>query len=116
MHFVFYRTSDVFAAEEILQERGLSTAIDPTPVQDKLDTVYILGDLIFRASNAPEYYLDRLKGRKHLILGNHDKHWVSKVELSRYFRLLASVMATSLVLGRNIFCIAYLTISFLLVL
>lgn len=35
MHFVFYRTSDVFAAEEILQERGISTAIDPTPVQDK---------------------------------------------------------------------------------
>ena len=35
MHFVFYRTSDVFAAEEILQERGISTAIGPTPVQDK---------------------------------------------------------------------------------
>ena len=35
MNFVFYRTSDVFAAEEILQERGISTAIDPTPVQDK---------------------------------------------------------------------------------
>lgn len=35
MHFVFYRTSDVFAAEEALQEKGINTTIDPTPVQDK---------------------------------------------------------------------------------
>lgn len=35
MHFVFYRTNDVFAAEELLQNSGIKTEIVPTPVQDK---------------------------------------------------------------------------------
>lgn len=35
MHFVFYRTADVFAAEELLQDKGIQTNIVPTPVQDK---------------------------------------------------------------------------------
>jgi len=37
------------------------------------DTIYIIGDLFFRNSVPAEEYLKRLKGRKHLILGNHDK-------------------------------------------
>ena len=49
------------------------------------DTVYILGDLIFRSVASPESYLERLSGKKHLILGNHDKDWVKKVDLSKYF-------------------------------
>lgn len=35
MHLVFYNTSDVFAAEEILQEVNIATEVVPTPVQDK---------------------------------------------------------------------------------
>ena len=35
MHFVFYRTNDVFVAEELLQKNGITTEIVPTPVQDK---------------------------------------------------------------------------------
>ena len=35
MYLVFYRTSDVFEAEELLQNYGISTEIVPTPVQDK---------------------------------------------------------------------------------
>mgnify|MGYP003594821198 CR=1 FL=1 len=35
MHFVFYRTSEVFEAEEILQSHDIATEIVPTPVQDK---------------------------------------------------------------------------------
>lgn len=34
------------------------------------DTVFILGDLIYKNARAPEYYLDRLKGKKVLILGS----------------------------------------------
>ncbi|MDR1827539.1 MAG: hypothetical protein LBR29_04360 [Methylobacteriaceae bacterium] len=49
------------------------------------DTVYILGDLMFRAAEAPDHYLARLNGRKHLILGNHDLAWVKKVDLPKYF-------------------------------
>ncbi|MHB1485325.1 MAG: metallophosphoesterase [Saccharofermentanales bacterium] len=49
------------------------------------DKVYIVGDLIFRSSIRPETYLDRLKGKKHLILGNHDKSWINKIDTSKYF-------------------------------
>lgn len=35
MYFVFYKTSDVFAAEERLQTKGIQLEVVPTPVQDK---------------------------------------------------------------------------------
>ena len=35
MHLVFYKTNDVFVAEEKLQEKKIETEITPTPVQDK---------------------------------------------------------------------------------
>ena len=49
------------------------------------DTVYILGDLIFKSTKSPAEYLSCLKGKKHLILGNHDKSWVGDVDIDRYF-------------------------------
>ena len=49
------------------------------------DDVYILGDLIFRAEQPPEYFLKRLRGKKHLIFGNHDEFWIDKVNLADYF-------------------------------
>jgi len=54
------------------------------------DEVYIVGDLIFRANNPPEYYLDKLTGRKHLILGNHDK-WSKHVGLDKYFESVSQI-------------------------
>lgn len=35
MYLVFYKTNDVFVAEERLQEQNIETEIVPTPVQDK---------------------------------------------------------------------------------
>ena len=49
------------------------------------DIVYILGDLMFRNEKAPEEYLQQLKGRKHLLLGNHDNRWIKDCHLSLYF-------------------------------
>ena len=49
------------------------------------DTVYVLGDLMFRNSIPPEEYLSQLKGKKHLIRGNHDRDWIKKVDLSKFF-------------------------------
>ena len=52
---------------------------------DQNDTVYFLGD--FAMSNYPEKYFDRLNGKKHLVVGNHDKKntvnlpWESKSDL-----------------------------------
>lgn len=48
------------------------------------DTVFILGDMFFRCAD-PEQILARLKGRKRLIIGNHDSSWTDKVDLSRCF-------------------------------
>ena len=35
MHIVFYSTSDVFKAEEILNNKCIECRVVPTPVQDK---------------------------------------------------------------------------------
>lgn len=39
----------------------------------KDDHVYVVGDFAFRNGKAPQEYLKRLKGHKHLIIGNHDR-------------------------------------------
>lgn len=50
------------------------------------DTVYILGDLCFRAGKEPEYYLKKLNGKKVLIIGNHDGVIMKNIRnLSKYF-------------------------------
>lgn len=36
------------------------------------DDVYIAGDFSFKSGKNPVEYLKRLKGKKHLIIGNHD--------------------------------------------
>lgn len=58
------------------------------------DEVYIVGDLIFKAKNTPEYYLEQLTGRKHLILGNHDK-WSKHVDLDKYFESVSQIKEIS---------------------
>ncbi len=49
------------------------------------DTVCIVGDLCFRAEN-PESLIAQLKGRKHLIIGNHGNSWLKKVDSAKYFK------------------------------
>ena len=58
------------------------------------DTVFILGDLFFRCAD-PEPILRRLKGRKRLIIGNHDSTWMSRVELQKYFVTVDSFLEIS---------------------
>lgn len=51
------------------------------------DNVYILGDLTHKSIDADTTikYLDNLKGRKHLILGNHDLHLLNDMNFKKYF-------------------------------
>ena len=35
MHFIFYKTTDVFKSEELLQNNNIKVEVVPTPVQDK---------------------------------------------------------------------------------
>lgn len=58
------------------------------------DTVYILGDMFFRTAD-PEPILCQLKGKKHLITGNHDSQWMKKVKLDRWFASVQPYLETS---------------------
>ena len=49
------------------------------------DDIYILGDLFYRSAIPPEERLKELKGRKHLLLGNHDYTWIRNAKLEKYF-------------------------------
>ena len=49
------------------------------------DSIYIVGDLMFRSATDPDEFLTRLKGKKHLIIGNHDKSWMKKADLDKHF-------------------------------
>lgn len=49
------------------------------------DTVYLLGDLIFRSDKHASWYIEKLNGIKHLILGNHDYKWIKNCNLQKYF-------------------------------
>ncbi len=57
----------------------------------RTDTVYIVGDLIFRTKRDPAEYLERLKGQKALIIGNHDKDWMKKADLAKYFMFVSNM-------------------------
>ena len=56
------------------------------------DTVYIVGDFIFRCHRPPEEYFDLRKGKKHLILGNHDKYWLKKVEVEKHLEPVSPIL------------------------
>lgn len=112
---MIYYTSDLhFGHENIIEscQRPFSSIeeMDETLIANwnarvnRTDTVYILGDLIFRAKCAPEEYLKRLKGKKHLILGNHDATWVGKVELSRYFESVSRLEVINTGRGKATLC------------
>ena len=52
------------------------------------DDVYIVGDVCFKSARAPQEYLRRMRGRKHLIVGNHDKHLIKHPAVTRYFETI----------------------------
>lgn len=52
-------------------------------VTDEKDDVWIVGDLLFKVPD-PTVYLKQLKGKKHLILGNHDQ-WIKNRTYQSYF-------------------------------
>ncbi len=56
------------------------------------DTVYIVGDFLFRAKRPAEEYFAALKGKKHLIVGNHDRSWMNKVDLGAWFESVAPML------------------------
>ena len=52
------------------------------------DTLYILGDFAFRSKIPVKEYLEAIKPKKVLLVGNHDRDWLSKLtdeEKERHF-------------------------------
>lgn len=60
-------------------------------ITDK-DNVYILGDFEYRSCREPHQYLKRLKGRKHLIIGNHDQATLKDVKAQDYLWSIEKMM------------------------
>ena len=58
------------------------------------DTVYILGDLVWQKCD-PIPYLSQLKGKKHLIVGNHDK-WAAREDAAACFESIQPYAELSL--------------------
>ena len=50
---------------------------------------------MFRSATDPELFLKSLKGKKHLIPGNHDSAWMKTVPLSQYFESIENLMVFS---------------------
>ena len=49
------------------------------------DDIWVLGDFCYRSEKDPSFYLKQLKGKKHLIIGNHDKVTVNTDSALNYF-------------------------------
>lgn len=68
------------------------------------DRVYILGDFMFKSTKTPEYYLERLKGEKHLLIGNHDKSWMTKTDVAKYFKSVEWMTVVNTGKGKATLC------------
>lgn len=60
-------------------------------VTDK-DDVYFLGDLTYRSVHPAGWYLGQLRGRKHLIIGNHDRQMLMDPESMRFWQTVDKIL------------------------
>ncbi|MBQ7801872.1 MAG: metallophosphoesterase [Oscillospiraceae bacterium] len=90
---IFYIADTHFCYEPVMASRGFSTAAEMdealianwNSVVGEADTVYFLGDIGYNGGHVPCHILERLRGHKHLIRGNHDTGYEDAPLLYRYF-------------------------------
>ena len=70
------------------------------------DDVWVLGDVAYKSAEHVGTFLSRMKGRKHLVLGNHDRSWMKTLDASEYFVSIEQMSFLSLE-GRNIILCHY---------
>jgi calcineurin-like phosphoesterase family protein len=73
------------------------------------DRIYIAGDLIFRSKRAPEWYLERLRGIKYLVIGNHEQAILKSERALRYFEDVGKMMYVKD--GKNHICICHFPLA-----
>lgn len=59
------------------------------------DNVYIVGDFSFRTGRTEEWYLEQLKGHKHLVVGNHDGKLMKNEKAMKYFESVNQILQIS---------------------
>lgn len=59
------------------------------------DDVYVLGDFAYRNEKPEEWYLEQLKGKKHLVIGNHDQHLLNNSKALAYFETIDKMLHIS---------------------
>lgn len=59
------------------------------------DEVYIVGDFAYRNKQPEEWYLNRLHGSKHLVIGNHDHKLLKNEKAMGYFSSVDKMMHVS---------------------
>ena len=55
------------------------------------DDVWVLGDFCFRNEQSPVYYLRQLRGKKHLIVGNHDGKLLQDKQAMSFFETVDQI-------------------------
>lgn len=58
------------------------------------DDLYILGDVCFKCNN-PMDYINRINGRKHLVIGNHDKFLIKNPSIRKCFVEIKDIMTVT---------------------
>lgn len=56
------------------------------------DEVYIVGDFAYHNEYTATWYLRQLKGRKHLIIGNHDHHTIQDTKAMECFESVEKML------------------------
>lgn len=56
------------------------------------DQIYIIGDFAYRNEKPEEWYLSRLAGSKHLVIGNHDRRLLKNDVAMAYFASVDKIM------------------------
>ena len=59
------------------------------------DDVYVIGDFQYRDEKSPEWYLNQLKGHKHLIIGNHDNLLIENEAVMKHFESVEKIQYVS---------------------
>ena len=101
---MIYFTSDLHFGHENLITKGSRPQFEHVEMMDSImienwnkkvceeDDVYIVGDFCFRSRHPAEVYLEKLKGKKHLLIGNHDFEWLKKMKYpERYFKTMKDI-------------------------
>jgi len=70
------------------------------------DDVWVLGDVAYRSKSDVGSMFGKLKGKKHLILGNHDRSWIKYCNPDDYFETVEQLGFTT-VDGNSIFMCHY---------